>query len=500
GRILDEPASVWNYFSEFIYIFFHGFDEFPVLYHVIPIFSRCRHVEAGVNGPDALTTCDSGDYWVTVTDPDGDPLAYTWSVVQNGLPANFSITGEDDTYTIIWDDWGEGAWDVNCRISDGINSPVTASALTVNVDYKADCCPDAPNAAYSFTATPDTQDWRWAYLMPATSGDTFSESSIDMDFLHDTTDRLVVSCRTLNQIACVTPVLYGNGINYTQFITNVQAMSIDCTMDNYIVYVEFDGSVLTGITDWRDIYWPSRTKASEGADTAFHVFDTGTMSEIGTGFDVGAKIQAIDSDEYGKIWVLDIDNEMHCFEESGSTFVENTDHNFDMDDNGSNMQGLVYDFAIDFYNECFYILTNATVNGYLYRVECDGTFNSTIDGNPNPLANIWIRKCTDKADIIIDNFDSGGSILAGEQDAQILCVANIEMAYNIYASKIEVTRVDAALGNDVRWLFEGNQITGYGATCSAINGITNTMFTKCGPPFGNQYAVQKFFVPSGQWY
>jgi hypothetical protein len=258
--------------------------------------------------------------------------------------------------------------------------------------------------------------------------------------------------------------------------------------------------VLVGIVDWRDVNWPTKTKAVEGADTSFHVFDTAAMSEIGTGFDVGAKIQAVESDADGTIWVIDANNLMHCFEESGGTYTENTSRDFDMDTNGSGMQGIVYDFAIDYYNQCFYILTNASIYGYLYRVECDGSFDALIDGNPNPFQDLWNEKCTDKADIVIDNFDSTGAILGGEQDAQILCVANIEMAYNIYASKIGITRVDASLGNKVWFLFEGSQNTGYGATCAAINGVTNTMFTKCASPYGNQNIVQKIYVPVGQWY
>ncbi len=457
-------------------------------------------ISSGVDGPTPVTECDTETYSVTATDPDGDPLEYLWSVVPDGQADNFDILGEDQDMDINWQDYGDGTWKVNCQVSDGINSPVTATPLLVEATHKEDCCPYAPNAAYDYTTTPTTQDWQWAYLMPAAANDTFGHSSIDMDFLHDDTDRLVVNCRTLHQIACVTPVLYQSGINYTQFVTNVDAMSLDVTTGNRIIYVKFDSSVLGSVTDWRDIYWPTRTKAVEGADTVFHVFDVGTMSEIGSGFSVGAKIQAVDSDEYGTIWAMDMNNTMHCFEESGVTYSENTSRNFDMDTNGSSMQGLVYDFAIDFYNECFYILTNATIYGYLYRVECDGSFNSTIDGNSNPLVNVWSQKCTDKADIVIDNFNSSEEILDGEQDAQILCVANIEMSYNIYASKIGITRVDASLGNDIWYLFEGVSNVGYGATCTAINGITNTMYTKCGPPFGNSYIVQKIFVPTGQWY
>jgi hypothetical protein len=363
-------------------------------------------------------------------------------------------------------------------------------------------CPIAPNAAYSFNTTPTTADWNWAYLKPVVDGGTFSESTIDMDVMHDSTNRIVVNGRdSLNRIGALRPNLYLDGTDVTIYITNVEVMSIDVGMDNRIVYVKFDDSVLGGGTSM-DTLMPKRTAVIPGADTKFHVFDTASMSEIGTGFECGVKIQSIDIDAYGTIWAIDLNNLMHCFEVSGNTYVENTSRNFDMDDNGSNMQGYVFDFAINFYNEAFYILTNATENGYLYRVECDGTFQSPTGGNPNPVTGVWNQKCNDRADIVIDNFDSAGNIHDGEQDAQILCVANIEMSYNVWASKIGISRFDAELGNKVWYLFEGVSNVGYGACATAFNGITNEMWTKCGPPYGNQYIVQRIYMPAtaGQWY
>ena len=68
------------------------------------------------------------------------------------------------------------------------------------------------------------------------------------------------------------------------------------------------------------------------------------------------------------------------------------------------------------------------------------------------------------------------------------------------ASKIGITRVDAALGSAVKYTFTGNPNVGYGACCTAINGRTNAMYTKCGPPYGNQYIIQTIYVPEGEWY
>ena len=141
--------------------------------------------------------------------------------------------------------------------------------------------------------------------------------------------------------------------------------------------------------------------------------------------------------------------------------------------------------------------------GILYRIECDGAFVNPVEGNPNPIVDVWGYKSNDRADIVIDNLDDTGSILQGEQDAQLLCVANLpgdQWGMSWMASKIGITRCDAALGSIVQYTFTGVSNVGYGACCGAINGQTKEMYTKCGPPYGNQYIVQKIFVPEDEWY
>lgn len=388
------------------------------------------------------------------------------------------------------------------------SEPVSAYfTITVEVDDEAPQltgCPDVTNQAYPFTTTPTTQDWRWCYIKPIASGDTFSESCIDYDFLNNDQDRLVVNGRdSLNQIGALTPVLYSNGLNPEVFITGVETCSIDCDLTDRIIYVLFDDSVLGGGTDI-DTLIPLRTDVVTGADTAFHVYDISETAEIGTGYDVGARIWAIETDAYNNIWVLDANRYMHHFINNGNSYTVDTDTSFDIDDSIPDFSGIVYDIAIDYYNEAFYILTNGADDGILYRVECDGTFNTSVEGNPNPMLNVWEYTNNDRADIVIDNLDSAGNILQGQQDAQILCVANIPGDHfgeqSWMASKIGITRVDAALGSAVLYTFTGNDNVGYGASCSAINSRTNAMYTKCGPPYGNQFIIQTIYVPDDEWY
>jgi len=456
-------------------------------------------IESGVDGPTPVSECDSEIYSVTASDSDGDDLTYTWSVVADGEPDDFNITGEDDTYSINWQDYGDGFWSVNCQVSDGINPPVTATALTVEATYEENCCPFAPNAAYEYTQTPTTgSSGCWAYITPIVDYDS-DENCIDMDFMHDGTDRLVVNGRDgLNRIGSVHPNLGTHGSDSTIYVIDVETMSIDVGMDNRIVYVEFDDSVLDPY-NWERRLFPQRTDIVTGSDVEFHVFDTETSSEIGSGFVVGERIQAVDIDAYGTIWIIDVENEMHCFEESGSTYVENTGRNFDMDDNGSAMEGYVHDFVINYYNEAFYLLTNGDPGGMLYRVECDGEFISSIDGNSNPAVGFWDVDCNDRADIVIDNFDDDGEIHDGEQDAQILCFAEI-VPSGYTSEKIGITRIDASLGNDIWYQFVGGTYTAYGVQAAAINGITNTMYTKSGGTFGNQRSVHIIYTPSGEWF
>jgi hypothetical protein len=344
---------------------------------------------------------------------------------------------------------------------------------------------------------------QWCYLDPICWHNGLSENCIDMDFLNNDQDRLVVNGRDhLNQIGALTPVLNSAGSNGIVHIAGVEVMSIDCDLTDRIIYVEFDDSVLP--VSGYPHYFPMRTDVANGADTEFYVYDISEGAHIGTSYDLGTQIWAIDTDANDDIWVLDEDLYVHHFVNNGDSYTEHAETSFDILQTVPDFEGVVYDFVIDFYNEALYILTNGSAYGMLYRIECDGEYKNPIEGSPNPLVGVWDHSVNDRADIIIDNLNSSGNVLQGEQDAQIVCFGNLpgnQFPPNSEgASKIGVTRVDAALGSVVRYEFLGGTYYGYGACAAAINQRTNACYVKNGPPYGNQYIIHKFYVPPAEWY
>jgi hypothetical protein len=371
-------------------------------------------------------------------------------------------------------------------------------------------CPNVENEAYTYTATPTTMSGVYAYTDPfigeAVLPATQEENCIDMDFLNNDQNRLVLNGRNdQNVIGAITPITGAVGGSPVTYISNVETMSIDCDLTDRIIYVLFDDSALPaayGVNSYERLF-PLRTDLVAGADTKFFVYDISEAGHIGTSYDVGARIWAIETDANDDIWVLDENHYMHHYENNGTSYTLDSSTSFDIDTTVPAFSGIVFDFAIDYYNEAFYILTNGAADGLLYRVECDGTFSSNIDGNPNPLTDVWNYDGNDRADIVIDNLDSSGNIHDGEQDAQILCVTNYPGTHwgqSVGASKIGITRVNAALGSVVRYEYTGGTYVGYGAVSTAMNDRTNSIWAKNGPPYGNQHIIREFFVPSGQWY
>lgn len=413
----------------------------------------------------------------------GDSITATDVVVIDSehITADFDLTGTTlGLYDLIV---------TNLMTSPGI----LADAFTV---IESGLCPYAPNAAYDYTTTPTTESGTGYYAYIHTND--LDETPLDVDMLHTSTNDLIFGLRDgYNQIRSQTPHYSGYPVG-TILVSDVEVCSIDVTTDDKIVYVTFDDSVLASLPV-QQRWSPKKEDIIPGLDTEFHVYDITSSAEIGSGFDVGAGIQAVELDANDDIWVIDVENVMHKFEYSAGTYTENTIRAFDMDINGSNMQGNVYDFVIDFYNEAFYILTDATDYGYLYRVECDGVFNASIEGNPNPLEDIWDDTGTGRADIVIDNFDSAGNILTGDQDAQILCLSTVSLPppYFPTTSKNGLTRVNAALDNAIYYQFAGGLYTGYGVMSVAMNGRSNIIWVKDGVTYGNEHIVHEYHVPSG---
>jgi hypothetical protein len=206
---------------------------------------------------------------------------------------------------------------------------------------------------------------------------------------------------------------------------------------------------------------------------------------------VGTTIQAIEIDAYDDVWALDTDNVMHRYIKSDG-YSEDVARQFDLDEVTSDMfAGLVFDFVINFHNEAFFIVTNETGKCVLWRFECDGFYDSDINGNPNPLIDVLPEATTsDVADIGIDNLDSSGDVLTGAQDSQIVVVGGV---YEESSWDGLIARVDSELNQHLPLL----SLPSYGLTNVFIDQRENVLWGWEGEMWSDSYTEN--WNPPSDW-
>lgn len=174
-----------------------------------------------------------------------------------------------------------------------------------------------------------------------------------------------------------------------------------------------------------------------------------SYSSISTGAN---RVLAVALDGEDNVYYIDTTHRLHRLVKASSPtpYAEDTTGGFPLDLTGASYGGgitptgatpatrqKIHDFIIDWRSGAFFILaqseetpTVAVKNGYLYRVNCDGSFPATIGGNANPRK-IWLTDSSiqdRKADITIDQVDSTGAALTGTAaSSQILVSAYIQV-------------------------------------------------------------------------
>ena len=86
-----------------------------------------------VTGKTPVTSLDTNElYQASVYDPDlGQTLTYKWSIVPAGNPENYVLNpNPDGTLNVDWSTYAVGSFDMNLRVSDGIDTS-TGTKLTV---------------------------------------------------------------------------------------------------------------------------------------------------------------------------------------------------------------------------------------------------------------------------------------------------------------------------------------------------------------------------------
>ena len=391
-------------------------------------------------------------------DTDGTITLYEFDYDWDGIEENFSADESNVIGTVISDPYmANGNYTAALRVTDD-NVPGAVDYATVQVAVNEWAgCPDASyagnsfNGEFSFSANHDHYN--------GTSWGDFADQIIDADIL-SSGNGVVIYSDWLNfdgemrifapGSTSFTPV----GDDYPGAI----GVSIDVDSTDLVAFVT---STLSHVnSDAEDIALVNRIAASNDYFTVVDPTEGESSEQI---VDVGATIQAIDIDAYDDIWALDTNKAMHRYVKTNG-YAEDMARQFNLDVTTSGaFDGLVFDFVINFHNEAFYILTNKTGKGVLWRFECDGAYNSDINGNPNPLIDVLEHAtANDVADIGIDNLNIGGNVLDGAQDSQIVVVGGYLSTY--WFSMI--SRIDSELNQHLT------------STIGAGDGLTNVFFNQ----------------------
>ena len=393
------------------------------------------------------------------SDTDGIITLYEFDfVLLDDELTNFEADVSNTTGITISDPYmTHGNYTAALRVTDdNVPGAVDYAVVQVTVNEWAGC-PDAPyagntfNGAFTFSAYHDHYD--------STNWENLADQIIDADILSSGNGAAIYAdwlyydgeMRIFDPDSTTfTPV----GDDYPGAI----GVSIDVDSTDLVVFVT---STLSHVSnDAEDVPLVNRIAASNDYFTVVDPFE-GESSEQNV--NVGTTIQAIDIDAYDDVWVLDKDNVMHRYAKA-TGYAESMARQFDLDSVTSGaFTGFVFDFVINFHNEAFYILTNATGKGVLWRFECDGTYNQFISGNPNPFIDVLEHATeNDVADIGIDNLNIGGSVLDGAQDSQIVVVGGYFSTY--WYSMI--SRIDSELGQHAA------------STINFGDGLTNVFFNQ----------------------
>jgi hypothetical protein len=352
------------------------------------------------------------------TDSDGTIDLYEFDFIWDGVEANFTPDVSNTTGTALSPSWDIlGTFHAGLRVTDNL-AAVDYDMVTVQVNEYTGECPDPTFAGYAYSENFTFEDY---YSLSDTDWSSMAGAIIDADILSDGRGVCIYSYDG-DSIGGEMRLfdVYGD-LGFTAVETGYpgeQGVSIDVDSTDIVVFVTCTGyfSAENAPDEW------TMSAKLAATNDFFTVVDPAVGSSSEVVVDVGAKIQAIDIDGYDNVWVLDEDNVMHWFVKS-TGYTEDISRQFNLDSvTGGGFSGLVFDFVIDFHNECFYVLTNNSPKCDLWRFECDGTYSSTISGNANPLVGVLNSDTQGIADIGIDNLDDSGSSLSGDQDSQIVVV------------------------------------------------------------------------------
>lgn len=315
--------------------------------------------------------------------------------------------------------------------------PVTWQVVRIPVgDFGIAGCPDAPRTSAAITTAP-----AFAQSLPLNSEPSeFFVSLGPLDFAswrtptysgilfqpyHDGVGEGTQENYDLWSIAPAT----GARTRITNLGTafkDAQISSLETDRTNRLIFSQLDGATL-----FSDV---NLTYAYAAVDIGYLDYAGSPIATTPKRIRTGAsRIVALTVDADNHVWAVDHQNRLRCFRRVPSGYQEDTAATLDL----PTVLNLgtpfwVCDIAINFHNGARYLLIKpddgGDNEGRVYRLECDGSLRSSVNGQPNPLL-VGIYEyggC-----LTIDNHAANGAVLTGQQDSQML-VGGYHEPYDLY--------------------------------------------------------------------
>ncbi len=343
-------------------------------------------------------------YQVAAYDPESNPLHYEWSLVDLGLPADWTQTWPDaEEITVNWADYGPGDYDLHCRVKDDFNDWQLAS--------------NSPLSIVCGELTITCGNGEFGYFGFAWSQNQATECA----FLSNGT------------------VVIEHGYSFTPREFQLMIINYEWDIPAYCYTVgSYDLCDDDWCEDWDEVYIPSTDPANrtthmdsdpagtwgDGTETddviAFVMQDQANIvrfiGNINTtsqtsatqiaGRTVPYNIIAMDFDEDGDLWVLDANGD--CYELTASTTYALGAIVWSVDmDTVAPGSVVVFDWVVSYLIGDLYIFTDETVGGTIHRISGSSgavldTISNALDaGNSNPAYGFGIYGA--RGDIEIDH-------------------------------------------------------------------------------------------------
>ncbi len=397
-------------------------------------------------------------------DPDGSIVQYLWDFNDDGTYGD-AHTGPDDTPTATFND--EGMFEVDLRVvDDGGLDDYLDETIVVEVDTFEGC-----------TVPGDIYGYRDDAAIPYNEGLEKAMLS-DGYFIAQRKWDIINPYNRLSLYKAYYEYEWDDCVVYNPVEDNfcwkqqnwVDLPSVDGNIQDMDAWMAGTGDVLSD-----DIFALFLDNAASQIVLYNNLSDTITPPTQMDTINVGYPVDCFDFAQNGDLWVLDTTGAMHRYVKS-SSYNEATADAFDLP---SGVTGNVFDFAIMYCTSNFYLFTDNTAGGTIYRLSPSGSLigyqeNALLVGTTNH------GTLGDQGDIEIDH-----SILYGESANMERCRILVGGGQNSTADYMMLARY----GDDLTFLSTWEISNAYPSMGNGIGTIhfdpRNHYLWTGGDPFGD---------------